>query len=139
MSNANSILNDLIEMINKVNDEYNYYKSELGKLDRMRSDILHLIESKDNMNVVQGYKYSKALQLICKERRSVKNNLSAITHLMHKTKLDNNSIKNTAEHCISILNEKNEISNKGIESYTSRIVDVVNSDVLESVKDILNK
>lgn len=139
MSNVNLMINDLIEIINKVNNEYDNYKNELAKLDKMKSDVLHIIESKDNMNAAEGYKYSKALQLICKERRSVKNELSAMQYLITKTKLNNNSIKDTANNCIDVLNKKNALSSKGIEVYTSRVLDLSGGDVLENVKFILNK
>lgn len=139
MCNVNEILNDLIKIIDKVNEEYENSKNELAKLDKMRSDILHLIENKDNFNAAEGYKYSKALQFICKERRIVKNKMEVLRSLRDKTKLNNNSIKDSANSCISILNKKKEISSKGIESYTSKILNLSGGDVLENVKLILNK
>lgn len=50
-------------------------RDELYRIDQMRNDVLHIVELM-NFNAVEGYKFSKMLQVILKARRKVKDRLS---------------------------------------------------------------
>lgn len=58
---------------------------ELARIDAMQQDVLHIIELM-NFNAVEGYKFSKMLQIIRIARRKIKNRLEERTAMKNLMK-----------------------------------------------------
>lgn len=59
--------------------------SELARVDAMEQDVLHIIEFM-SFNAVEGYKFSKMLQIIRQARRKIKNRFEERTALKNLMK-----------------------------------------------------
>lgn len=102
------MLTEIIETLNKLNeiDEYIHSLSErLSTQDSKLSDLYHVLES-NNLNASQSCKFVKEMQLVCKERRIIKNDLAiSNTYKNHINKLIN---LDNRKLLITELNKRNK-------------------------------
>lgn len=74
---ANQITNEFENLFEKIEDEFNRLNKELSKLDKLQSDILHIIEN-GGYNASEGYKLCKSLTDIRQTRRLIKNEIDPL-------------------------------------------------------------
>lgn len=75
------IIKEFKEKIPATNEEVKRLKSELSTVDRSIQDILHVIEL-TSQNACNGYKLYRKLKELSKQRRSIKNRLFILSHLL---------------------------------------------------------
>lgn len=92
-------------------------KDELYRIDWMRNDVLHIIELM-NFNAVEGYKFSKMLQIILKARRKVKDRMQERTKIKALIESYDKSFKKQLE--VAIGNLKNFEQYKEARTYRLR-------------------
>lgn len=72
MEEANSYMEQIINIMGRVKAEFDSCSAELGRLDREAQVVLHTIEL-ERFNVVRGYQMAKQLKDIRCRRREIKN------------------------------------------------------------------
>lgn len=112
--------------------QFEYLKKELGKCERIRQDILHKIESIEDLNASASYNYTKALNIISKHRRKIKNELVAIEPYM---KALGNYHKTAGATLGNIEIRYQTLSSKTGADYEPRVLNL-NDNILTQVKEI---
>ena len=123
---------ELENVLSKIDKAFQDIKSEKSRLDLLREDILHFLES-DTFNASQGYKYAKALQKIQNERRIISNEYYAIQALKDRIRPVRNQIKQATYFAKKKANQLEELSERGADAYNPRILKSTSKD------DILNQ
>lgn len=90
MCKATSLSTQITSLLNEAIDERERLKTRLSELDSILSEVYHELEI-TKLNACQGYKVTKYIQGILKERRKIKNDLVSMQCLddlinMSKTK-----------------------------------------------------
>lgn len=125
MCKALSYSEQLSNVINSARDDFDSLNNRLSLLDKMQQDILHKIENTNSIDLYEGWKLTKSLQEIRRERRKIKNELETMVILIR----DLGHLKKTkskVEQKETELNNRLKKTNKG---YKMR--------VLKSTEDIL--
>lgn len=123
---------ELENVLNKIENTYEYFSNEQSRLDLLREDVLHFIEN-DTFNASQGYKYAKALQKIQNERRIISDEFKAIQILRERIKPMQDKIQKATSSTIKSVDKNESIRELGMDAYNPRILKSINMD------DILNK
>lgn len=79
-------------------------RDELYRVDQMRNDVLHIIELM-NFNAVEGYKFSKMLQIILKARRKIKDRIEERQQIRSLIDVYQASFKDKLESSIKCLEQ----------------------------------
>ncbi|WP_207745431.1 hypothetical protein [Clostridium sp. 1001283B150210_160208_E6] len=125
MCKALSYSEQLSNVINSARDDFDSLNNRLSLLDKMQQDILHKIENTNSIDLYEGWKLTKSLQEIRRERRKIKDELETMVILIR----DLGHLKKTkskVEQKETELNNRLKKTNKG---YKMR--------VLKSTEDIL--
>lgn len=125
MCKALSCSEQLSNVISSARDDFDSLNHRLSVLDKMQQDILHTIENTNSIDLYEGWKLTKSLQEIRRERRKIKNELETMVILIR----DLGHLKKTkskVEQKETELNNRLKKTNKG---YKMR--------VLKSTEDIL--
>lgn len=125
MCKALSYSEQLSNVISSARDDFDSLNNRLSVLDKMQQDILHKIENTNSIDLYEGWKLTKSLQEIRRERRKIKNELETMVILIR----DLGHLKKTkskVEQKETELNNRLKKTNKG---YKMR--------VLKSTEDIL--
>lgn len=93
-------INQLQELVEDFNEQWELMKREMSRVDRAISDIHHFIEISPGLNAAEGYKAYKDLKDLLELRREVKNNWQQMQPF--KAMLDKSNIN---------WNRLNQISN----------------------------
>lgn len=137
-NNAKDLAIELENVILKINDQYNETVKEESRIDSIRDDIFHHIEN-NTFNASQGYKYTKALQLIAKERRVIKQERATLQCLQNSLSPMQNKILDISKKAINIYEIKNKQIERGSEGYSPRVIKSIDkNDILNQVLQILN-
>ncbi|MGL5717119.1 MAG: hypothetical protein ACRCX2_29145 [Paraclostridium sp.] len=138
MCKAKELALELESVVLRIQDEFKESTKELQRLDLMKEDVLHHMEN-NNFNANQGYKYAKALQVISKERRIVKNEYVVLHSLNQRIESLNDKILKVASNTLKQHKKVKHIYSKGHDAYTPRIIKSLDkNDVLNQVIEILN-
>ena len=130
---------ELEGVLNKIDKAFQDIKSEKSRLDLLREDLLHFLEG-DTFNASQGYKYAKSLQKIQNERRIISNEYYTLQILNDRIKPVRNQIQQATYFTIKKANQLEKLSERGIDSYTPRILKSARKDdILNQVVCILNE
>ena len=97
MCKAKEYSKELLELIDKIENEKLMLCEKISKCDLATSEILHQIELR-KFNACEGFELCKALQQIRKERRMVKLEIDPINSMYSKMEI--NSLKVKVKHTI---------------------------------------
>lgn len=137
-NNARSLAMELENIVLKIDEAYEESKNEMSRLDLMRQDVLHYIEG-NTFNASEGYKYSKALQLISKERRQLKYEHEELELLRARTHRYSKQILKSAEETRTISMQNDIKRENGYRQYKPRVLGSLDkNDILNQVLQILN-
>jgi len=113
MCKAKKYSEQLLEIYNNIDKDYEYYYSEVGRFDAITQDLLHAIENGD-FNVAEGYKLAKRIKDIRVERRIAKVEVKTLSNLkktfcdknIHQLKCAHGQIKKEDEILMKQIEEK---------------------------------
>lgn len=89
---------ELLDLINKIENEKVSLCKDLSRCDQATSDMLHQIEL-GNFNAAEGYKLCKELQEIRKSRRRIKYELDPMNSMCHNAGI--NDLKTKLKHSLN--------------------------------------
>lgn len=139
MSRAYELVSKLQDVLDEIESETKRLTNENSKLDVMREDVLHLIEN-SSLNANQGYKCSKALQLISKERRIIKVESELMRSLYDRVESCKPTIQDAKTKLENKTAEKVKMVERGASSYTPRIISSLDRDeILNNVVKLLTE
>lgn len=115
MCKAKELSKELLELIDKIQNEKSNLCKELSQYDLATDSILHKIEL-GNFNACEGYKLCKELQQIRKNRRRIKYELDPMNSICSNTGII--GLKTKVKHSISNIErlENRELYKDIIES-----------------------
>lgn len=120
MCKAIEYTNQLIEIYDNIENDFNTLKQELSQVDLYQQDILHIIES-TNFNASEGYKLAKMIKDAREKRRVIKNELEPMQSL--KSSFIDKNISNLKFVAQSVKNKDNILKTLTEEKiYQNRII-----------------
>lgn len=132
MCKSIELLNQMKALGAELVGQFKYLQKELGRCERIRQDILHKIENSEDLNSSVSYNYTKALNIISKHRRKIKNELTAIESHM---KALGNYYLTAGASLGDIENRYDELSSKTGADYQPRVLKL-DDNILQQVKEI---
>lgn len=75
-----------MKLVDEIIDDRQKYRNKLSKIDQLISDIEHITEKEENINVVRGYDINKALHKVRTIRRKIKNELEVLDYIGDRVK-----------------------------------------------------
>ena len=113
MCKAKRYTEQLLEIYDNIDKDFEYYNSEISRLDLLPQDLLHIIE-RSNFNVVEGYKLAKMIKDTREERRNAKIEIKTLYNLkktfcdknIHQLKCTHGQIKREDEILLKLNENK---------------------------------
>lgn len=134
MCKALNYSEQLSNVISNVRDDFDSLNHRLSVLDKMQQDILHTIENTSSIDLYEGWKLTKSLQEIRRERRKIKDELETMVILIrdlgHLKKTENKVKQKDTE-----LNNRLKKTNKG---YKMRVLKSSGDILVQTHSKVLN-
>ena len=119
--NVSNVMSDLIQLqLNRINEIIASYYTQLSYTDMITNDIKHLIEN-TNFSAAQGYDLAKALQIVLRKRRVIKEDINLLCELRKKLLLEDSNLMELNKFA-SNLQEKNISNRCNMITYKFRIL-----------------